>query len=127
MIIYARNNNNNNNKFEALELLEAMGITNPYGGQPYDGSTLDRMVQNRLWGSTGKSWTDMKEIFLEPIIETLIRQGTMEKRINKLLGRGNAWTSRYIKRKWNFNSFQEAVNFFKTHYIGLHEANNYLD
>lgn len=113
---------------QALEILQAMGITNPNRkGQIYDYDSLSRLLESRMWSIPGKSWNDMRDIFLEPIIENLIRRNTPKTKIDSLLGRGSGYTTRYILRRWNFNSFQEAKVFFASNYLGLHEVNYYLD
>jgi len=85
------------------------------------------MLKTRLWGSSGKPWNNMRDIFLEPIIENLIRKQIPHTKIVRLIGRGRGWTARFIERRWRFNTWEDAKNFFETHYLGMHEVNDYLD
>ncbi len=114
--------------YEAIEVFEAMSIANPRAeGALYDKDSLFRMLKNRLWDTgTGKSWDAMRDIFLEPIIENLIRRNTPHTKIDRMLGR-KGFTARYFKRKWNFNIFEDAKIFFATNYLGFHEVNDFLD
>ena len=114
---------------EALEILEAMGVTNPNRkGSLYDKDSLTRLVSDRLWSKgVGKSWNAMRDIFLEPIIENLIRRQTPHTTIDRLIGRGKGWTARFIERRWGFTVYEHAKKFFKDHFLGLHGVNDYLD
>ena len=112
---------------QALELLEAMGITNPNNkGVPYDKQTLNKMLKNRLWGEKGESWMKMRNIFLEPIIENLVRNGKKAAEIDRLLDLPSKFTSRYVKRVWRFASYQDALKFFRLNFLGKHRVDNFL-
>lgn len=113
---------------EALELFEAMGITNPWKkGDPYNAKTLWRLVKTRLWGQASKSWNDMRDIFLEPIIENLVRRGAQQKTIEQIFDRSGSFINAYMNRRWGFTSYEALKNFFATNYLGRHEVNDYLD
>ncbi len=104
-----------------------MGITNPRAeGAPYNSFSIFKMFKNRLW-DTGKSYNAMKDIFLEPIVENLIRRNVLGKTIEEMVGRARGWTGRYVKRRWGFCTIQDARNFLATNYLGFHEADYYLD
>jgi hypothetical protein len=112
---------------KALGLLEAMGITNPYKkGVPYSSKTLDIMLKDRLWDKEGKSWTKMRDIFIEPVIENLIRNNKKAVEVDRLLGLSEQFSYRYIKRVWHFNNYREALIFFQSNYLGRHKVVDFL-
>ena len=105
-----------------------MGVVNPNSKwNPYNIKSLNNLVKNRLWDEVvGQKWTNMRDIFLEPIIENLIRRQMTSVAIDNLLGRGRGWTRNYVKSHWGM-SFMKARMYFQNNYLGLHEVNDYLD
>ena len=114
-------------KHEVLDVIEAMGITNPNRkGSLYDGNSFDLLLVDRLWGQgLGKRTNEMSDIFIEPIIEAMIRQGSSLQEIADVFGRSVNFIYRYIKRRWGFSGIKEARIFFKTHYLGIHDYDYY--
>lgn len=122
---------------QALEILEAMGITSRRG-VPYDAASLRGMLKDRLWGPGGGiPWgghgaiVSFRDDMMEPIIENLIRykdstgRYLSAEKIGALFGRSGHFIRDYIKRKWGFNSITEARRFFDTHYLGYHRYDFY--
>ena len=115
-------------RYQAVELLEAMGVYNPVGHIPYIPNAVHWLVKSKLWGEEkGKPWREMRDMFIEPIIENLIRNHVSKAEINRLLGRAWAWVDNYVSRRWRFDSFSTASLFFETNYLGHHEVDDYLD
>ena len=122
---------------QALEVLEAMGVTSRRGTL-YDKDSITRMLKDRLWGAgQGLSWggrghegDSFRDTMLEPIIESMIRyEDTSGKRlsaqsIGDILGLGKSFINTYIKRRWGFTITQARI-YFRTHYIGTHKYDFY--
>jgi hypothetical protein len=69
----------------------------------------------------------MRDIFLEPIIENLVRRGAQQKTIEQIFDRSGSFINAYMNRRWGFTSYEALKNFFATNYLGRHEVNDYLD
>ncbi len=112
---------------KALAVLEAMGILNPKTNKPYNSLTLRNLLRDRLWGKgIGKTWYEMRDIYMEPILEGLYRNGLSDNEINNLLGMHGSFAQSYRKRVWGFDSSLDAINFFQNNYLGYHKYENYL-
>ncbi len=116
-------------KYKAIEVLKAMGVQNPHKkGCFYDADSLTKLLNDRLWG---KTWSEMRDIFLEPLIEEVLRKVPSLDKIGELISfisthvREN-FISRYVKRKWRFQDVQQAQDFFKMNYLGRHEYDYYV-
>ncbi len=124
---------------QALEVLEAMGIVSNTGAL-YDRFSLTRMLQERLWGPGQKLvWSGVRavqnegliDIMMEPIIEQLIRSTnennermTLED-IGESFGRSSDYIEQFLKRRWGFDTIEEAQAFFEDHYLGSHRYDFY--
>jgi len=113
-------------KYQALDVLKAMSIKNPNRKNSfYDADSLDRLLKQRLW--SGKSWNELRQIVIEPIVEEMLRNNVNIEDIDKFFGRGKGFIMRYIRSRWGFKNALEAKKFFKEKCLGFHEYDFYIE
>lgn len=114
-----------------LERLEIRNLNKRY----YEGSAISNLFL-RLFD--GRSLTDLKFVYVEPIIEHLVREGLSAGKIAIEMGWCSAQSTKqviqsmsdrvmsYLKGRWGFTKITAARAFFKTHYLGHHEYEYYF-
>ena len=108
----------------AAEILQAIGIKNPNQKQNfYTDKALSGLVSRYF---DGKTWIQICDIMIEPIIENLIRMGLSTRKIGDLYGRSNSFVRDYTERRWDL-IFSNAQVYFKNNYLGYHEYDNFID
>lgn len=131
LIKFVKRNLDRNQIGIELERLEIRNLNKRY----FEGSVISNLF-SRLFD--GRTLTDLKYIYIEPIMEHLVRKGLSAGKIAIEMGWCSVQSTKQViqskndrvmsclKGRWGFMKITTAREFFKTHYLGHHEYEYYF-